>query len=614
MLFALRYSIKQFFRNPKRSLSVMSGIIISITLLSGIMIAADGLTTYKLYKGFEGIDFDFIVYNSQVDRDSIVDGIETVKNTVDSLGVIDNLYTSYTNTFWNSPYEYPGENLNRGIQIAKMGEEMNSSKTEYKTYMLGVDDVLFNSPKLDEIFTFEMINISELEYGQILIDNRTANKKNLTIGDRFNLHSYYKEWNETLYDWIDYNFTVDEITIVGTFEIWDHEKFNRVFQPNAIYQGGFLKTQQYIPQVYAYLLGKFDYQTKVANNLTYYFETGFKEIIGNLYLIDLKRERLPLFNAEVTMRYLETLKNRIIIESGDVNAWVYDELSGVYISVQAQLYQYELYSFFVSIPTILLGVLLTSIIFKLVLKQRRREFGQLKSHGASSRQVSKIFYLEAVFVGIVGGLIGLIISVGISYGLIAQILGEKFGEYLILNPLRIDPISIMTSIAIAVILVFLTTYKPIKRYSEMNVVEIIPHFQEELAGGPKKGKREWIALILGLIPIVYSFIQDLFGPSEIMYLWSSLFQMIIPILTWISPFLLIYAVVKIISTRLVVKFTKLCEKFASMFSRKTSKLVATNITRNPVRAVHLIFIISTTICFGVIGQILTASQSQHEFN
>ncbi len=620
MLFKLGYSIKQFFRNPKRSLSVMSGIIISITLLSGILIAADGLTNYKLYKGFEGIDFDFMIYNSHVDRDDIIDGLETVKSTVDTLGVINNLYTTCAKVFYNSSYRYPRANIPGGIQIAKSGEEMNASKTEDAVYLLGLDETLLNSPKLKDVFTIEMLNLSKLEDGQILMDNATATEYNLTIGDKIDLHSYYMEWNETLFDWIDYNFTVDAITIVGLFEIWDYQKFYSLFQTYTIFNidEGPIRTQQYVPPTYRYLLGDFEFQTKVVDNLSYFFEDDYVEEMGYLYFIDLKRERLPLFDTERTLSYLETLKNRIIIESGDVNAYIFDDLSSVIYNVQSQLALFELLSFFVSIPTILLGVLLTLIIFRLVLEQRRREFGQLKSHGASSRQVSKIFLMEAIFVGVVGGFIGLVISVGVSYGLIAQIIGEDFGEYLVLNPLHIDPISIITSIIISVVLILLTTYRPIKKYAEMNVIEIVPHYQEDLASVPKKGKREWIALILGILPIVYTVIQDFLESTSmimpVIYIFSSLFFTFMPILTWISPFLLIYAIVKIMSTRLIVKFTKLCEKFASIFSRKTSKLVATNITRNPKRALHLIFIISTTICFGIIGQIITASQYQHEFN
>ena len=82
---------------------------------------------------------------------------------------------------------------------------------------------------------------------------------------------------------------------------------------------------------------------------------------------------------------------------------------------------------------------------------------------------------------------------------------------------------------------------------------------------------------------------------------------------WLSPFLLTYALVKIIAGRSIKRFSKMSQKIASLFSKSTSYLVSRDITRNPKRSTRLIFIISITICFGITSLIVTTSEENYEY-
>ena len=58
---ALLQSGKQFLRNKSHALTIMFGIIISITLISGILYATNNLTNYDVQTNLQTVPFDISV-------------------------------------------------------------------------------------------------------------------------------------------------------------------------------------------------------------------------------------------------------------------------------------------------------------------------------------------------------------------------------------------------------------------------------------------------------------------------------------------------------------------------------------------------------------------------
>ena len=70
-------------------------------------------------------------------------------------------------------------------------------------------------------------------------------------------------------------------------------------------------------------------------------------------------------------------------------------ISSAITSIQNQLNLFEVVSIIVSVPAVVLGVYLTMTLYNLVLEQRRREFGLMKSKSVTTKNITAVFLLEA---------------------------------------------------------------------------------------------------------------------------------------------------------------------------------------------------------------------------
>lgn len=67
-----------------------------------------------------------------------------------------------------------------------------------------------------------------------------------------------------------------------------------------------------------------------------------------------------------------------------------------------------------SLSAFLVGALIVFFTFRVIVEQRQREIGLLRSIGATPRQVAKIFLVEATIVGIVGAAVGILLTPPLS--------------------------------------------------------------------------------------------------------------------------------------------------------------------------------------------------------
>ena len=118
------------------------------------------------------------------------------------------------------------------------------------------------------------------------------------------------------------------------------------------------------------------------------------------------------------------------------------------------------------------GVASVMIVFVV---QKQRDIGILKSMGATSRQVQKIFVLEGLGVGLGGALLGSGLGTGLCF-LAANVFipGQTFGgKPATFVPMKWDVIYVLAASAVAVVVGLLSSIVPAGRAAKLSPVEVI---------------------------------------------------------------------------------------------------------------------------------------------
>lgn len=122
---------------------------------------------------------------------------------------------------------------------------------------------------------------------------------------------------------------------------------------------------------------------------------------------------------------------------------------------------------------ILLTITMVGVVntFRMVLLERIREIGTMRAVGMQGRSVRGIFLMEAGFIGLIGALIGLVLA-GIAMLVLGQLtLDTDSPLQFFLNDGRITfavpPLSVVTNVAILLVLSLLAAFIPARRAARM---------------------------------------------------------------------------------------------------------------------------------------------------
>lgn len=113
----------------------------------------------------------------------------------------------------------------------------------------------------------------------------------------------------------------------------------------------------------------------------------------------------------------------------------------------------------------------------MVVTEKTREIGILKSMGMTDRSVLRIFMLQGLTIGLVGTVLG----TGAGLGLVALLHRYQFVElpadvYFIERlPVGLDPLDVLLIMALSVIIAFAATIYPARQASRLEPVEAIRH-------------------------------------------------------------------------------------------------------------------------------------------
>jgi len=135
-------------------------------------------------------------------------------------------------------------------------------------------------------------------------------------------------------------------------------------------------------------------------------------------------------------------------------------------------------------------------VFSITVAQRTREFGMLRTLGASRRQILRSVLIESFIIGLVGSVLGILVGYGLAAGLSAVL--KAVGADLPANSLVVESRTIIVSLVIGTGVTMLSSFIPAIRSTR---VPPIAALSETLVLGGKSRVvvRTVIAVLLGVI-------------------------------------------------------------------------------------------------------------------
>jgi ABC-type antimicrobial peptide transport system permease subunit len=336
------------------------------------------------------------------------------------------------------------------------------------------------------------------------------------------------------------------------------------------------------------------------------------------FLVSVDRDTLlNPWDSEASVNNLRTvaenIQNTIL---GDFEHPVY---------VQSNL-DYAMQSFQYSFPTLLLSFIVVSIPVFIVawyigstvsdvsFNLRRREIGLLSTKGLSSGQIQRMFFTEALLIGLVGGLAGVV-----GGALLNQVY-TGFNLETLFTPQTFNPYIVAFTVTFGVVLAFFSVFFSARRATSLPAVDALKEYMSIDAVKPYRKRWPWVAFILGTYKIILflsGFNVTRFvisstatgGGNFLTYLFLGPFQLFDGFLNIFGPLFFFWGFTKLFVQN-SLKFQQLTSK-VSRVAGDLGALAAKNVRRNPARSAAVAFLIALVIGYGVQVTVQFASEQDY---
>jgi ABC-type antimicrobial peptide transport system permease subunit len=620
------YLFKTLARNKKRSLMIICGIAIASSLITGINVSMDALTYEMFTENFRQVYCDFSVTTDLPFYGNFSKFTEMFEPLKDNFSEVSEIYGSVGFDFDETYYDFSGNPVNWSYL-----EETNFNHSLFtRTKLYGIDEEILNLPQMADLIEFtDNMTFTFNSSNQIYVDIITAVKYNLTVGQNISVGNLYQDYDyEDGYRMItNYTFSQDNITIAGIFRILDQSSFNSLFPgyySYSYYPGYDLFYDYSSPyaddQITILTNAEFAYELYINLTNNYYRQ---RYSYGNYWMIGIitDHDQYNFINPDSILSFSQRLALKIQYTSVVYNFEVNNYGSNILNMVRSQIAMFSLSIYSISVPVFILGWFLIKTNYFVVLNNRRREIGLLKTRSASNRQLLSIFFSESVLFGLIGGLLGVLfgyISGVFIYANFSTLHPVFSTDLLILFLPSVKSSTYLISIIAGVLFSIVSAWGPIKKFSSLIPSDALRKYNEEIQTKLNIGKKDWFLLIFSISVILFSALIDpstifsigmIAGPFIIVIY---IFLMISPYFLPIVPFILSYEVVKILCNLSLDKFTAIVSWFAKIFNKKTHFFISRTITGNRSRSTRLVTIIAISLSFMILSDTVTSSQNQFE--
>src|SRR3989337_32019 len=323
------------------------------------------------------------------------------------------------------------------------------------------------------------------------------------------------------------------------------------------------------------------------------------------FLISLNREALispwdTQTSADNIRRIADDIQNTILAN--------FEHHVGVQNNLEfaLQFFQYQFMGIWitfilVSLPIFFMAWYMGSTVSDVSFNLRRREIGLLSTKGLSSGQIQRMFFTEALFIGLAGGIIGIL------GGLLLNQVFTGFSLETLFNPKMLSPYTMGFTVAFGMILSFFSVFFSARRAAKLPTVDALREYMPTEADKPYRKRLPWLAFILGTYKIVVFILginlpqllstTSFGGGNFILTLLIVPFVILDQGLNYVGPLFFFWGLTKLLIQN-SLKFQQLTVR-ASRFMGDLGALAANNVRRNPARSAAIAFLIALIIGYSV---------------
>lgn len=307
---------------------------------------------------------------------------------------------------------------------------------------------------------------------------------------------------------------------------------------------------------------------------------------------------LDPYDVDATTARLARLERQIVgvilPHLAEPDAGVWNNVREAYVSASQALVQQRFVFLFLSIPVIFLGLYLAVIGIELGHAQRQRDLALLKTRGATPKQLVATLLLEAVIGGVAAALLGLLLALGFT-ALLLEVTGSGVPTAAGgVGDIIVSPLTITATVVLGILLMGATSYRSVKRVSEMPVIEALRRHSPAVAKPDYRPVADLLLLAIGLA-LYSAVLYSQYSPGGLpLFLAGVIVRALIPFL----PILLIVGATRL-ATRASGRIYAWASHAVRPMVRNLHSILRHNLTRNSRRASSVAVIIALGLAFGL---------------
>jgi len=312
----------------------------------------------------------------------------------------------------------------------------------------------------------------------------------------------------------------------------------------------------------------------------------------NVYL---DRDRLlSPFNIEGSLTQVQQIDDQIANVASRNGFSSQPNLIAPLQSFSSSIFSLRLQFIIFSIPVFFVAWLVGRTVSRASFNLRRREIGLLMTKGFSQSQLFRHFMVEALIVGLIGGVSGLTAAVVLDPYFTQALGGTSQGISFLTEDTAI------ITIIFTLILTVLSIFSPARAAASMDPAKALREYVYLEDTRPSKNRGAMFAFSLGLYKLILLVLginfQNLgrFFLSEPNFFLVIILLILIPLdyaLTFIGPFLFLYGATQL-STGLSIRFHQEFSALSKRLVGDIASLSSKSVFRNPRRIAAFVFLIA----------------------
>lgn len=560
----LLYPIKRVFRSWKLFVALLIGIVLASTFFAAIEVKANLTAKQALDQQLNNVLVD-LEANTRLNFTNFAQAQQDILSIegVEGLEVISSLYP----TMLSSSDNYTDPLFSQMIFLPNSSRIYDGWENrpldgigENETYVLAGTDIA------DKVAVNDTIAMA-LEFPTPKYDNLTTIQMNLTVAGFAQLSDEA------------YSFVTGNTFYISPFTPSDaRQEFHIKFDLLIVDWETFEKVWSTVPEL--------TFNTRI--------------------LVSLNREELlNPWDTETSANNVQTIADNIhnkILANYEYYGSVQNNLGYILTSFQHSFsITIILNLILVALPVFFVAWYLGSTVSDVSFDLRRREIGLLSTRGLSSGQIQRMFFAEALVIGLIGGLIGVLGGLVLNQAFTGINLETLF------NPQLLSPYTMVFTVGFGMFLSFFSVFFAARRAAKLPAVDSLRAYMPMDAGRPHRKKLPWIAFILGAYQITIFLLginissltsqAQFYGGNFFTSIAVEIWLLIDLGLTYFGPLFFFWGFTKILIQN-SLKFQQLTSK-AYRITGDLGALAAKNVRRNPARSAAIAFLIALIIGYGV---------------